>query len=178
MSRTRYRFGEDHYPHFITNTIVAWLPVFSDPDCVAVVLDSWRFLQKERQIQILGWVILENHLHWIAVGPQLSRRVAEFKSFTATSILKLLESRGRKTLLQELWFYKLHHKTDQQHQLWQEGSQPKIIECIEVMRQKLDYTHYNSVRRGYVDDPVHWRYSSARSYAGQQGLIEITTDWC
>ncbi|MEZ6133441.1 MAG: hypothetical protein R3C53_00890 [Pirellulaceae bacterium] len=63
MSRTRYRFGDEHYPHFMPQTIVAWLPVFSQPDLVNIVLDSWRFLQRERAIVILGWVILENHLH-------------------------------------------------------------------------------------------------------------------
>ena len=33
------------------------------------------------------------------------------------------------------------------------------------------------VRRGYVDDPLHWRYSSARNYAGLAGLIPVQTDW-
>jgi hypothetical protein len=37
--------------------------------------------------------------------------------------------------------------------------------------------HYNPVRRGYVDDPLHWRYSSARDYAGARRLIAIETDW-
>jgi putative transposase len=32
------------------------------------------------------------------------------------------------------------------------------------MLQKLEYMHNNPVRRGYVDDPMHWRYSSARDY--------------
>ncbi|MGX0892830.1 hypothetical protein AB7M22_004838 [Pseudomonas sp. ADAK2 TE3594] len=41
------------------------------------------------------------------------------------------------------------------------------------MRQKLDYIHYNPVKRGYVDLPGHWRYSSAMNYAGMEGLIEI-----
>ncbi|HUG69249.1 MAG TPA: hypothetical protein VMM76_15970 [Pirellulaceae bacterium] len=63
MTRTRYRFGDDHYPHFITNTVVAWLPVFSYPAFAEVVLDSWRFLQRERDIDILAFVIMVNHYH-------------------------------------------------------------------------------------------------------------------
>jgi len=39
------------------------------------------------------------------------------------------------------------------------------------MRQKPDYIHHNPVKRGYVDQPEHWRYSSARNHAGQEGLI-------
>jgi hypothetical protein len=46
-----------------------------------------------------------------------------------------------------------------------------------VLRQKLDYIHQNPVKRGYVDSPEHWRYSSARNYAGQVGLIEVFTAW-
>jgi len=82
MSRTRYKFCEDHYPHFMTCTIVAWLPVFATPRFAKAILDSWRFLQSERDIDIIAYVILENHLHWIAVGPDLGPRVNQFKSFT------------------------------------------------------------------------------------------------
>jgi hypothetical protein len=45
------------------------------------------------------------------------------------------------------------------------------------MRQKLDYIHYNPVKRGFVDLPEHWRWSSARDYAGSCGLIEVDRDW-
>lgn len=177
MSRSRYRFGEDHYPHFMTATVVAWLPVFSQPCFAEIVLNSWRFLQRERDIDILAFVIMENHLHWIAVGPHLGKRVGEFKSFTATSIIKEMKKRLFDTLLQELEYYKLRHKVDQTHQLWQEGSHPQQIDTGDVMWQKIEYVHNNPLRRGYVDDPVHWRYSSARCYAGQTGLIDVCTDW-
>jgi hypothetical protein len=46
-----------------------------------------------------------------------------------------------------------------------------------MMRQKIDYIHYNPVKRGFVDEPEHWRYSSARNYAGLPGLIDVATDW-
>jgi hypothetical protein len=42
------------------------------------------------------------------------------------------------------------------------------------MWQKLEYTHMNPVKRGYVDEAIHWRYSSARNYAG---LLTVTTGW-
>ena len=177
MARSRYRFGDENYPHFMTSSVVAWLPAFSYPDIANIVLDSWRFLQRERDVTILAWVILENHIHWIGAAPQLARRVTEFKSFTATSILKTMKTKGMKTLLQELAYYKLRHKVDQEHQLWQEGSHPQIIESAEVMWQKIEYIHNNPLRRGYVDDPTHWRYSSARSYASMSGLIDVCVDW-
>jgi putative transposase len=47
----------------------------------------------------------------------------------------------------------------------------------QMMLQKLEYIHHNPVKRGYVDDPLHWRYSSARNYAGMPGLVEVITNW-
>ncbi len=37
----------------------------------------------------------------------------------------------------------------------------------------MEYIHNNPVKKGYVDDPLHWRYSSARNYFGKEGIIEI-----
>jgi hypothetical protein len=32
MARTRYRFAEPDRPHFLTCTVVEWLPVFTRPE--------------------------------------------------------------------------------------------------------------------------------------------------
>jgi REP element-mobilizing transposase RayT len=177
MPRSRYRIFDNGYPHFLTSTIVAWLPVFAHPPLVEIVLGSWRFLQRERGIRIFGYVILENHLHWIASGEDLPQQVARFKSFTARSIIDELARRGFETLLQELHYFKLREKIDQQYQLWRTGDHPQQIQSDEMMLQKLEYIHNNPVRRGYVAEPTHWRYSSASNYAGRPGLIDVTTDW-
>ena len=50
--------------------------------------------------------------------------------------------------------------------------------CDEIMMcQKVDYIHQNPVKRGFVDEVVHWRYSSARNYLGYVGLLHVCTDW-
>jgi REP element-mobilizing transposase RayT len=177
MSRTRYRIFEQEYPYFLTATVVAWLPVFAHAPFVDIVLDSWRFLQRERGVRIFGYVILENHLHWIASATDLSEQVGRFKSFTARRIIDEMGRRGFSTLLEELRYFKLRHKIDQSHQLWQEGSHPQQIQNEEMMLQKLEYLANNPLRRGYVDDPAHWRYSSARNYAGAKGLLDVETEW-
>jgi REP element-mobilizing transposase RayT len=177
MTRTRYRIFETEYPYFMTCTIVGWLPVFTRPEAVDLVLDSWRYLQRERDFGLLGYVILENHLHLIALAPGLPAVMQRFKSYTARQIVDLLERHAAWVLLRQLRAHKLRHKTQSEYQLWQEGSQPKQIQDREMIWQKLEYMHDNPVRRGYVDDPLHWRYTSARNYAGQPGLIDVVTGW-
>ena len=75
MPRTRYRIHEENYAYFFTSTVVAWLPVFAQPWTVEIIYNSWRFLQQQRSIIIFGYVIMENHLHWIAAGPEIGEQV-------------------------------------------------------------------------------------------------------
>jgi putative transposase len=45
MARSRYTITEVDKPHFLTCTIVEWLPLFTRPAQVDVVLETWRFQQ-------------------------------------------------------------------------------------------------------------------------------------
>jgi REP element-mobilizing transposase RayT len=161
----------------MTWTIVGWLPLFTRNEAVEIIFDSWRYLQRERGFQLFAYVVLENHLHLIASAPDLAKAVKDSKSFTARQLVDLLERRSAGVLLKQLRFHKLAHKDESEFQVWQEGSHPEQIGSDEMMWQKIEYIHNNPVERGYVDDPLHWRYSSARNYAGQRGLIEVVTDW-
>jgi REP element-mobilizing transposase RayT len=173
MGRSRYVITEPDRPHFLTCTIVQWLPVFTRPEAVAIVLNSWEYLRQNDQFQLHGYVILENHLHFIAQAPHLDRCIARFKSFTARQTINLLERHNAQILLQQLAFAKTAHKGDREYQLWQEGSHAELILSDDMMCEKLDYIHNNPVKRGYVDDPAAWRYSSARNYLERSGLIAI-----
>jgi putative transposase len=176
MGRDRYRILDQTAPHFLTCTVVQWLPLFAQPANAQIVLDALGHLQREGRLTLHGYVILENHCHLLAAAPQLGKSIASFKSFTARRIIDRLRER-RSPALDLLAWHKPRHKGDREHQVWQEGSHPELIQGEPMMRQKLDYIHNNPVARGYVDDPLHWRYSSARNYAGREGLLEVVTRW-
>lgn len=177
MPRSRYRFVGTDAPYFMTMTVNSWLPVFTRPETVEIFLDSWRYLRQHHELRLHGYVVLENHLHLIAGSPQIATDVQRFKSYTARRIIDHLESARARRLLDLLARFKRAYKTQSEYQFWEEGSHPQRIESEGVMRQKLEYIHYNPVKRGFVDLPEHWRWSSARDYAGQVGLIEVDRDW-
>jgi len=158
----------------VTHTIVNWLPLFSSPSIVQIVLDSLKFMQANGRLTIYAFVILENHLHLIASSEELGKEIGDFKSFTSHKIIDLLNERKAERILKQLNFYKLRHRTDRNYQFWQEGSHPEQIQSEAMLVQKIEYVHFNPVKRGYVDDPLHWRYSSARNYAGLESVLEIT----
>ena len=65
MPRSRYRIFETEYPYFMTCTIVGWLPVFTRPEAVEIIFDSWRYLRREHEFKLFGYVILENPIYTI-----------------------------------------------------------------------------------------------------------------
>ena len=172
MGRSRYKFI-NNYPHFVTCTVVNWLPIFSQPKLAKIVLNSLDFLCSEQRLALHAYVIMENHLHLIASSENLSKEIAAFKSFTARSIIDSLKMDKAEYLLTQLKFHKRLHKKNQDYQLWQEGSHPQAITNEAILLQKLEYIHNNPIKRGYVDEPDHWRYSSYRNYMGSSGILKI-----
>lgn len=87
--------------------------------------------------------------------------------------MKLLKREKATTILDQLAFYKKAHRKEKSFQVWEEGYQPKLMHSEAILKVKIDYIHHNPVKRGYMDEAMHWRYSSARDYEGGEGLIEI-----
>lgn len=158
----------------MTCSIVNWLPLFASPAVAQIIIDSLKFLQKERHLLLFAYVIMENHLHLIAASAQLGKDIAAFKSFTARTIIDYLKSKQADSVLKLLNFYKLKHKKDRDYQVWQEGSHPQVIMSEAMMLQKIRYIHNNPVKRGYIEQPEHWRYSSARNYSELTSVLEIS----
>ena len=75
--------------------------MFSRPEAVGIVLDSWRFLANRERPSIYGYVILENHLQMIASAGNLPKELGDFKSFTARRIIDLLIARNDHGLLEQ-----------------------------------------------------------------------------
>ncbi|MES9855768.1 MAG: hypothetical protein ABW166_04070 [Sedimenticola sp.] len=94
MGRSRYVISEVDKPHFLTCTVQEWLPLFTRPDSVEIILESLRHLQQHEGLKLYGYVILENHLHFVAQAPRLDKCVSSFKSFTAKQLLHHLERPG------------------------------------------------------------------------------------
>ena len=178
MPRTRYRVIQgDHSPYFMTATVVNWIPVFSNPDIAQIILDTLGFLQEKNRLVIYAYVLMENHIHLIVSSNDLSKQIASFRSYSARMCIDYYTKQNNEYILKQLALQKPTYRKDRRYQFWQEGIQPKQIQGEEMMMQKIEYIHQNPVRRGFVDTPEHWRYSSARNYLGEEGMLEVCVDW-
>ena len=106
-----------------------------------------------------------------------SSRLSFFILIDGFLITLYYKETGNKAILKQLSLHKLRHRKDRDYQFWQEGVHPQRVQDREMMCQKIEYIHNNPIRRGYIEDPEHWRYSSARNYSGGSGVLEVCKEW-
>src|SRR4051812_15190829 len=93
--RSRYAVREPERAHFITSTIVDWLPVFTTPACCDILAGSLAFCQREKGLKLYVWVIMDNHFHAVVDADDLPRVMADLKKFTAGKLLDQITSERR-----------------------------------------------------------------------------------
>ena len=133
--RSRYVIRDADSVHFITSTIVNWLPVFSSAACCDIIVHALLHARERKAMKIYAWVILNNHFHAILSAPDLSGTLRGFKGFTAQALLQQIKLERREWLLHQLADGRAAHKTASVHQVWQEGTHPQAIGTDAMMRR-------------------------------------------
>ncbi|GAB5494893.1 MAG: transposase [Phototrophicaceae bacterium] len=177
----RYKIVDQRGLYFLTLTVEGWVDIFSRKAYRDVLIESLKYCQDHKGLQIYAYVIMTNHLHLVVRSDgelSLSEIIGQFKSYVATSILKDLPSaaESRKEWLFYLFgYFAKVNKRKSTHQFWKTDNHPIELYSEKVIRQKLDYIHYNPVRAGWVNFPQHYNYSSASNYLAEgKGILEVS----
>lgn len=174
-----YKIGNQKALHFITFAVVEWVDVFTQQEYSRIVIDSLKYCQTAKGLEIFAWCLMSNHIHLIVRSKtgDLSGTLRDFKKFTSKSIIKAIEENkkeSRKNWM--LWIFKSageKNTRNKSYQFWQQDNHPKELVNNKFIDQKLDYIHNNPVEAGIVENPEDFLYSSAKNYAGNKGMLEI-----
>lgn len=175
MASTAYHIKNENEMYFVTLTIVDWADIFTRKAYREIVIDSLKFCQQNKGLEIYGWVIMSNHIHAILrakVGFKLSGIIRDFKTFTTKQVIDsiLTQSESRREWLMPIFRKDL---TVANNKIWQDGNH--AIECFspKFTLEKLNYIHQNPIRAGIVAEAEHYLYSSAGDYAGIKGILDV-----
>jgi len=175
---TGYKIEEQDGLHYVTFQIVEWVDIFTRQVYRDIVIDSLKYCQQNKQLEIYAFVVMSNHLHLLlrsGIG-KLSDTMREFKSFSAKQILLEIESEteSRKDWMLNIFeFAAKKHKRNEKFQVWTHENHPELIYSDKFLFQKMNYIHDNPVRAGIVENPEDYLYSSARDIAGKACLLDI-----
>jgi|WetSurSiteA1Bulk_404760.scaffolds.fasta_scaffold39155_1 putative transposase len=162
--RTTYKVKDNEHTYFITSTIVNWIPVFKNKQNLDALIESMVYSQKYKQLKIFGYVIMPEHFHMICACDKLVSTIQSIKSFTAKRIIETFDNENDWKLLNQFIESKKEYKNKSKYQVWQEGYKPKAILTDRMFGQKINYIHYNPVKRGLAEKIEEYDLSSAGDY--------------
>ena len=174
----KYTIRSDNL-YYCTLTVVDWLDVFTRPNYRLTLIDSLRYCQQHKGLELYAWCLMSNHLHLIAraaEGTTLSDILRDFKKFTSKAIVEQMQTEPesrREWLLDRFAFRAANDSKRKYYQFWQDGLHAVELLSNDFITQKLDYIHHNPVRNMLVAEPEHYLFSSAANYAGQKGLLNV-----
>jgi putative transposase len=159
--------------HFVTFTVHQWVDVFTRSIYSGILLESLRYCQDNKGLEVFAWVVMSNHCHLIvrAKNENLPDVIRDFRKFTAKNIFKAIQenpSESRKRWLEmtltfnnQIWF-------------WEKGYHGEEIYSHTFYKSKVDYIHANPVRSGIVEKPEDYLLSSAGDYYGvRSGFLKL-----
>lgn len=178
MSR-KYKFHNPDGLYFISYATVYWIDVFIRNEYKNVLIESWKYCQQNKGLNIHAWVIMSSHVHMIISSATNKHEdiVRDMKSYTANQLkLAIAENPQESRKGWMMWMFERAGKknsNNKNYQFWQQHNKPIELTDNKIMQQKLDYIHNNPVEEGFVYRPEDYVYSSAIDYCGGKGVLNI-----
>jgi REP element-mobilizing transposase RayT len=173
-----YKIHDQEDLQFLTYATIGWVDVFTRPAYKDILVESLRYCQQAKGLELFAWCIMSSHVHLIArakPGQKLQDILRDHKKFTAKAVVKAIEEDPRESRRE--WLLAQLRKVDGGIQLWQHDLHPIWLRRPDIIQQKLDYIHRNPVQEGLVEEPHHYLYSSARDAAGLPGMLKLESLW-
>jgi len=167
---------------FITTSVNKFVKIFSEKRYIEIILKNISFYREKHGFLLLAYVIMPDHLH-LLIYPDPERKVdvsdimEDFKKFTSRQLRVQME-KDKKTNWLAAFRLEAPRKRNWQFRIWQERFDDLGIHSLNVARIKINYIHNNPVRKGMVDRPEDYPYSSARNYlSNDHSIIRVDTDF-
>jgi len=157
--------------YFCTFTCHEWMHLFELTNGYDLVYNWFNILKKDK-IEVVGYVIMPNHVHNILYFPEagfnLDKILSNGKRFMAYELVNRLEKANDTntlTILQNA-LTERERKKKQLHKVFKDSFDAKPIFSEKFLLQKLNYIHYNPVKGKWnlAKDFVSYEHSSASFY--------------
>jgi len=86
----KYKIHEQEKPYFLTLTVVGWVDVFTRKNHKLAIVNSLKYCQQNKGLDIFAWCLMSNHLHMIvrSRGSELLENIIrDLKKFTSRKIV-------------------------------------------------------------------------------------------
>jgi putative transposase len=151
----RYQQARDL--HFVTFSCYRRRPLLASAHAKRLLERALEQARRQYGFYVTGYVVMPEHVHLLVSEPE--------RSTLARALQALKQSVARKLIGEREHFWQARYYD---FNVW---TKRKRVE-------KLRYMHRNPVKRGLVEKPEDWPWSSFRHYlTGVEGVVEIESEW-
>ena len=172
-SKTLCRYETPQHARYLTFSCAGRLPLFHDDMCKRVFLERLAAARIRYEFRLFAWVVMPEHIH-LLILPKLPE-------WPVDRVLWGLKRGVSQRILNE-WRRNAPKKIDRllkrtgDTRFWlRGGGYDRNIWDSPELPEKIEYTHNNPVRRGLVERPEDWAWSSA-GWRGDGCEFDLTID--
>ncbi len=152
------RFQQSRQLHFVTFSCYRRKAKLSTSSTRGRFEEALEQTRRQYEFFVIGYVVMPEHVHILVSEPRnavLSRAIQSLKQ----SVARRLGLRAGEPFWQARYY---------DFNVWSERKRT----------EKLRYMHRNPVKRGLVNSPEEWEWSSFNHYlTGVAGVVEIESEW-
>jgi putative transposase len=154
--------------HFITFSCYRRQPLLGTPQTRRVFEQTLERARRWYGFYVTGYVVMPEHVHLLVSEPE--------RSSLAVAIQMLKQIVAQK--LNPTLSAKSGDKCGAPRPFWQARYYDFNVWTAKKRIEKLRYMHRNPVKRGLVEKPEDWAWSSFVHYVtGVEGVVEIESEW-
>ncbi len=145
MSR-KYKIRDNEQAYFVTFTVINWIDVFIRNEYRELFIESLKYCQQHKGLQIYAWCLMTSHAHLIISSNSempLSGIIRDTKSYTSRHIRKLIEDKEAVGESRRDWMYGMTKHAGIQNgknhdfQFWQQHNHPVVLDNPFIIDQKI-----------------------------------------
>jgi putative transposase len=162
MPRGLKRFQQTRHSHLATFSCYRRQANFNSPDIYDLFVRCLEDMRRRFSLCVYGYVVMPEHVHLLLSEPERGL-LADAIHYLKLSFAKPLRSREARVELRSFWQKRYYDRN---------------VRDAQEFSIKLRYLHRNPVKRGLVNEPAAWKWSSFRHYALREvGVVEIESEW-
>jgi putative transposase len=173
MSR-KVNFDISGHAHELTFSCYGNRNFLLDEDACIFLAEAVNTARNKHCLKVWAYVFMPNHVHLLIYPAKDSYSISKI-------LLTIKQSVARRVLIQARKNYPsrlVHFRTgigSKKYRFWQDGGgyDRNIVERATLLKT-IDYIHYNPVRKGLVESPGEWKWSSFCDWhENRQGPVKI-----
>jgi putative transposase len=153
------RYQQSGQLHYITFTCFHRRKLLAAESARDAFEHTLERVRRWYSLDVFGYVVMPEHIHILVSEPARSTLAVALQMLKQISARKMQGKAGDSSFWQKRYYD------------FNVFSQRKFVE-------KLRYMHRNPVKRGLVENPEEWKWSSYCHYlTGTEGVVEIESHW-